>query len=242
MVRILPSENGTLETIQNSEENNKKQITNQHENISRYSDTEILPILTHVPTSDDRRENLEKKNQVTASTLHSAVGLGTLTQQQEHYDAAYLKKISTRHISDAIEHGIENEKHGVATIVGKILPAIYPTVRFHQVGCYVLWDNGKPFLVASPDGEGWEGQVRRLLFEIKCPYKTTDWKTPVHYSIPEYYIPQIICQMGTAKESLGYYVHESIFVSCLRNHQQLSALDLTKPCGTFYAQKQMYCS
>ncbi|CAC5376492.1 unnamed protein product [Mytilus coruscus] len=35
MVRILPSENETLEIIQNSEENNKKEITNQHENISR---------------------------------------------------------------------------------------------------------------------------------------------------------------------------------------------------------------
>lgn len=77
----------------------------------------------------------------------------------------------------------------------------------------MLWDEEKPFLVASPDDKTWEGQVRRLLFEIKYPYKNTDWKTPVHYSIPEYYIPKIIIQMGTPNESLGYYVHESIFVS-----------------------------
>ena len=60
MVRILPAENETLEIHQNSEENNKKEITNQHiKQISRYSDNAISSLLTHVPTSDDRRENLE---------------------------------------------------------------------------------------------------------------------------------------------------------------------------------------
>lgn len=157
---------------------------------------------------------LRKQAKVTASTMNTALGLRTLKEQQAHYDSVILNKDKdgVRSPTPQMLHGIENEKHGVATICGKILPSLFPKIKFKEVGCYVKWREDKPFLVASPDGEGDEGQMKRFLFEIKCPYKS-DWKTNVSYSIPNYYILQLITQMGASKESYGYHIPESICVS-----------------------------
>ncbi|CAC5397629.1 unnamed protein product [Mytilus coruscus] len=123
---------------------------------------------------------VRKQAKVTASTMHTALGLRTLKEQQAHYDS--------------------------------ILPSLFPKIKFKEVGCYVKWREDKAFLVASPGCEGDEGQTKRFLFEIKCPYKS-DRKTNVSYSIPNNYVLQLITQMGASKECYGYHITESIFVS-----------------------------
>ncbi|CAG2228709.1 unnamed protein product [Mytilus edulis] len=180
------------------------------------SENEFIEITSRTKFIKQRSDdwfNIRSQAKVTASELHHALGLGTLRQQQDHYDKVILgKKMTEKIVTKQMEHGKNNEINAVATICGKILPTLYPTTIFKEVGCYVKWKEVKPFVVASPDGEGDEGQTKRFLFEIKCPY-ASEWKAPVHYNIPEYYVPQILCQMGTSVETLGYHVKESLFVS-----------------------------
>ena len=181
--------------------------------ISENEFTEITSRTKFIKQRSDDWFNIRSQAKVTASELHHALGLGTLRQQQDHYDKVILgKKMTEKIVTKQMEHGKNNEINAVATICGKILPTLYPTTIFKEVGCYVKWKEVKPFVVASPDGEGDEGQTKRFLFEIKCPY-ASEWKAPVHYNIPEYYVPQILCQMGTSIETLGYHVKESLFVS-----------------------------
>ncbi|CAC5397630.1 unnamed protein product [Mytilus coruscus] len=118
--------------------------------------------------------------------------LGLHTQNKTHYDSVILNKDRNGVQSPTTQmlHDIENEKHGIR--------------------------EDKAFLVASPDDEGDEGQMKRILFEIKCPYKS-DWKTNVSYSIPNNYVLQLITQMGASKECYGYHITESILFRGLKN-------------------------
>ncbi|CAG2219811.1 unnamed protein product [Mytilus edulis] len=111
---------------------------------------------------------LRKQAKVTASTMHTALGLRTLKEQQAHYDSVILNKDKdgVRSPTPQMLHGIENEKHGVATICGKILPSLFPKIKFKEVGCYVKWREDKPFLVASPDGEGDEESTTAFLVKF----------------------------------------------------------------------------
>ena len=54
--------------------------------------------------------------------MFAAVGLGGLKRQQQHFDKQILKKeIPVDPVSQSnMQHGIENEKHGIATLIGKI--------------------------------------------------------------------------------------------------------------------------
>ncbi|CAG2212896.1 unnamed protein product [Mytilus edulis] len=185
---------------------------------------------------------LRKQAKVTASTMHTALGLRTLKEQQAHYDSVILNKDKdgVQSPTPQMLHGIENEKHGVATICGKILPSLFPKIKFKEVGCYVKWREDKPFLVASPDGEGDEGQMKRFLFEIKCPYKS-DWKTNVSYSIPNYYVLQLITQMGASKESYGYRGRISVWNAQQKTYQKKpKTKELKALIDTFLTQNVKY--
>ena len=169
--------------------------------------------LRHTRQRSDAWFAARKSAKVSASSLHHSIGLGLLKQQQRHFDEVIMKKLPTLTQSSAMTHGITNEINGCATIVGKILPSLFPHVTSHEVGSYVLETNGYPFVIASPDGEGWVDGKVRYLFEIKCQVKSNSWKYPVFYNIPRYYLPQILCQLGVSKHALGYQVMETIFVS-----------------------------
>ena len=57
--------------------------------------------------------------------------------------------------------------------------------------------------VVSPDGSirktitvnNITSSVPVIGVEIKCPYPGKVYSTPVHYRLPEYYIPQILSEM-----------------------------------------------
>ena len=68
---------------------------------------------------------LRKEAKVTGSTLHRAIGLGTLKEAQAHFESVYngVEKPEPSHNKKkAMKHGRDNEINTVATLVGKLLP------------------------------------------------------------------------------------------------------------------------
>ncbi|KAK3085103.1 hypothetical protein FSP39_024263 [Pinctada imbricata] len=141
---------------------------------------------------------------VTGSTLNSALGLDSLKSQQEHYDCNILGKDRqepSSQIKEKMKYGTENELHAVAKLVSKVLPVFFPTLIYSEVSCIKKAQNGVSFVI-SPDGLCENSMTdhdsaKNFAVEIKCPYPATPgtYKLPVYYSIPRYYIPQILSEM-----------------------------------------------
>ena len=103
-----------------------------------------------------------KEAKVTCSTLHRAIGLGTLKEAQAHFESIYndVEKPEPSHNqTNAMKHGRENEINAVATLVGKLLPVYNPTVVFVEEGCnQIPYANNKEavLMAVSPDGSGFD--------------------------------------------------------------------------------------
>ena len=71
-----------------------------------------------------------------------------------------------------MEYGTKNEINAVATLVGRILPFLYPDLAYVEEGCYVEYVdqlNSKPLIVVSPDGSIRNGAHKKAIlgFEAK---------------------------------------------------------------------------
>ncbi|KAL5011712.1 hypothetical protein ScPMuIL_010263 [Solemya velum] len=147
---------------------------------------------------------VRSKATVTGSTLNSALGLDTLKKQQEHYDSVKHGKEKAEPsagIKERMDYGTANEIHAVATLVAKVLPVLFPNMTFTEVGCLQKEDNNITYVI-SPDGRCDEtladqNTPRTFAIEIKCPFPASlgSYKQPVYYSVPKYYIPQILSEM-----------------------------------------------
>jgi hypothetical protein len=73
-------------------------------------------------------------------------------------------------LKKAMDHGSKNKEHAVATIVGKIMPALYPDYIFSEEGPYMIDNsNDKKIVVVSPDGSLRHPERRDVIsVEIKC--------------------------------------------------------------------------
>ena len=100
------------------------------------------------------------------------------------------------------DHGTVNGVNAVATFVSTVLPSFCPEGRFYEEGCYIEEKDGKLVLVVSQDGSICHcNDLSNVLFgvEIKCPMPGKTHTTSVHYTIPRYYIPQILIEMNALK-------------------------------------------
>ena len=79
-------------------------------------------------------------------------------------------------------------------------------MHFYEEGCYVLPNaNDMRKFVVSPDGSirktitvnNITSSIPLIGVEIKSPYLGKVYSAPVHYRLPEYYIPQILSEMVT---------------------------------------------
>jgi hypothetical protein len=126
------------------------------------------------------------------------------------------------------EHGTSNEINAVSTFVAKFLPAFHPELSFYEEGCYIKKNNGESMLIVSPDGSirNTASDLNYFGVEIKCPFPGKMFSTPVHYSLPHYYVPQVLSEMDCldvdkldflsySKESMT--VHQARFDSDLWN-------------------------
>lgn len=156
--------------------------------------------------------DLRKKGKITGSTLNAALGLDSLKKQCAHFDEFILgvpsQAKTTPIIEQAKEHGTINEPNAVATTVGKILPVLQPDIHFFEIGSCILYQDGKPFMIISPDGQGKTGinDSPRIAFEIKCPMPGKKFCPDVHYSIPRYYVPQILSEMKALNCEKLFYI------------------------------------
>jgi hypothetical protein len=98
-----------------------------------------------------------------------------------------------------MEHGQRNEINAVATLVGKILPAFYPSYKFSEGGCIKCTINDS-YIIVSPDGSCVNSATDQteIAVEIKCPFPLEEgsYKPHVYYKIPKYYVPQILSEMA----------------------------------------------
>lgn len=170
--------------------------------------TEIEP--RYVKQRSDIWFEVRKQACVTGSTLHSAIGLRGLKEKQNHFtkfienvDSPISEEIQTR-----LSHGTKHENDAVATLVGRFLPAFYPNAIFVEEGCYVLpADTADIFCVVSPDGSIRASTNNKVIaaVEKKCPFPS-EKQTPVHYSLPDYYVCQCLAEMFVLNTDRLLYV------------------------------------
>ncbi|KAJ8302425.1 hypothetical protein KUTeg_018821 [Tegillarca granosa] len=77
------------------------------------------------------------------------------------------------------------------------MPLFYLNLYFVEEGCQAIFHNRSPLLIAIDVDP-------ILMYETKCrPPK--DFRTPVYYSLPRYYVMQVLSEMAAYKCSNGYY-------------------------------------
>lgn len=144
--------------------------------------------------------------------------------QKQHYDIwVDRSKVETfsPDVQRFLQHGIENEKHAVATLCSVIMPAFFPKCfKFFEIGC--IFENGRvtdDLLEVSPDGIAecanscrnecrnvFGNAIHPFVLEIKCPMGENLRVKPLHYSVPKYYACQLLSQMKACKTRFSWFV------------------------------------
>ncbi|KAH3898006.1 uncharacterized protein LOC127864724 [Dreissena polymorpha] len=140
--------------------------------------------------------DIRSKAKVTGSTLYRSIGLDGLKNLKEHFEQVICgapEKQFSEKVKDAMKHGVENEINAVATLVGKVIPVLFPGMIFCEEGCVISSDDsGNTFCVVSPDGSLRQDTSllsTSMAVEIKCP--TTD----IHFQLPPRYLLQCLSQI-----------------------------------------------
>ena len=148
--------------------------------------------------------SLRNEAVITGSTIHKALGIGSLKGQTNHYDTVFrgVEEKPTPELQQLFHHGTTNEVNALATFVSKIMPVYYPDLLFKEDGCIVLdmKSNTGAYAVISGDGTGQNMDNTNILaVEFKCPMPNKQHVPDVYYRLPPYYVTQVLSQMA-AKE------------------------------------------
>ncbi|XP_071139869.1 uncharacterized protein [Mytilus edulis] len=144
---------------------------------------------------------LRKGSRITGSTIFRGIGLGTLKEQQQHYDKAFHGKETpvSAELQELFDYGTSQEINALGTLVSKILPVYFPDLVYREDGCEVI-SIGDSYAVISGDGSGVDNNDKvQMAFEFKCPKPGKERTTDVHYQIPKYYSTQLLSQMAAKK-------------------------------------------
>lgn len=94
-----------------------------------------------------------------------------------------------------MEYGTKHEIDAIATMVGRVMPALFPNIEYFEEGCIRMALNENPsFFVISPDGSFRTSDEPTFMYENKCKTKNAH-SMNVYYEIPRYYVPQLLCEM-----------------------------------------------
>lgn len=147
--------------------------------------------------------DIRKEAKVTGSTCNAAAGLARLKDQQSHIDKILGKSDSSRDEFDdetrkRMEFGATHEIDAVATLAAKVLPFLYPNLKYFEEGCMrVPTESQQSFMVVSPDGTLRESPEAEpsLMYENKCK-SPNSYNPSAYYSIPHYYALQLLSEMN----------------------------------------------
>ena len=133
----------------------------------------------------------------TGSTINRAIGLEGLKKQRQFLDEKTGRKPQQKVSADMQEmfdHGTLNEKNAISTFVSKFLPVFHPELSLYEEGCYIKKQTGYPSLLLVQIAAFVILKQKRFFFgdEIKCPFPGKIYSTPVNYSLPHYYVPQVL--------------------------------------------------
>ena len=84
----------------------------------------------------------QEKARVTGSTLHSAIGLDTLTKQKEHYHVHINGRqppSPSAQLQQLFDHRKKNGVNAISTLVSTAVPALLPD-------CYAFFEVGPKFI------------------------------------------------------------------------------------------------
>lgn len=157
---------------------------------------------------------LRKQCLITGSTINRAIGLEGLKKQRQFLDEKTGRKPQqevSAEMQEMFDHGTLNEINATSTFVSKFLPAFHPELSLYEEGCYIKKANGEPVLLISPDGSIRNTEAEKIFFgvEIKCPFPGKIYSTPVHYSLPHYYVPQVLSEMDCLNVDKLYFLSYS---------------------------------
>jgi hypothetical protein len=103
-------------------------------------------------------------------------------------------------VQKRMDYGTINEVNALATLSGVILPFLHPHSKYVEEGAYVM-NAEEVALFISPDGsirsDCFPNSESETLYavEIKCPVPGPH-KLPVFYTLPPYYVCQVLCEMA----------------------------------------------
>jgi hypothetical protein len=170
--------------------------------------------LAFIQQRSDEWSTIRDKFKVTGSSMHNALGLRTLKEQKIHFDhAVYGKpKEISEVIQEKMKYGTETESNAIATLVGVVLPFLFPDLTYVEVGSFTIDSpsTNKPLIFVSPDGCLCKNTAdfpkpAIMACEFKCPPENT-FKEPVYYTVPHYYVCQLLSEMAALN------VHQLLFL------------------------------
>ena len=98
--------------------------------------------IQYVKQRSDEWFKIRKLARITGSTLHSGLGLETLTKQKEHHYIHVHGRIPPpipENIQKLLDHGTKNEVNAIATLISTVVPAYLPV-------CYAFYELGPAFV------------------------------------------------------------------------------------------------
>ncbi|WAQ97365.1 hypothetical protein MAR_030055 [Mya arenaria] len=143
-------------------------------------------------------------------TINKAVGLEGLKQQKLHLDIKSGRK-EPEPVPDDLQRKFDywtrNELNAVASLVSTVFPAFEAGASLYEEGCYVVENDGRPSIVIIPDGSLRKDSNVLAGIEIKCPMPRKIYTNPVQYTLPHYYVPQVLSEMNCLSVTQLYFVY-----------------------------------
>ena len=166
-------------------------------NMYNLTDPRHLHIL---PQKNDLWKEIRKKSKVTGSTVYNAIGMRSVGDMKRHYREFILHKevlAPKAEVQLKMDHGTKHEVSAFATVAMKYLPALRGKAMLREVGPGVIASaRDANFACVSADGIfHLEDESEDIVLEIKCPYPSKNKYLPLHYVVPNYYVPQLLLEM-----------------------------------------------
>ena len=184
------------------------------ENVVTLKEPADIPQLLESPEYTKQRTtewfNHRKNAPVSGSTLHNALGLRQLKDQKLHIQLIRGDRepeVISPELQARFDHGTNNEPHAVATFAAAVVPFLYEHSYVFEEGCKFIKDeHDNNLIVVSADGTlRTPDQAVTSVLEIKCPIGG-DYKMPVHYTVPKYYVCQLMAEMAVMQVDTCVYI------------------------------------